>query len=133
MYIISHSPTQYTKVFENLTIDWPNLIHVTPSYKYSCFVQSNILILLLIIYIISTCILHLVQPPLDVLVVVSGNFTTLFLDVAYQQRDVRFTVFWCNKEDFRVIINHKICINIIFLIWIDIQWTIYETCLVFLN
>lgn len=56
--------------------------------------------------------LHLVLQSPDILVVVSGSLTIIFLDVA-QQEDVRFTVFWCEKEDFRVIINH---ISIIFLI-----------------
>lgn len=56
--------------------------------------------------------LHLVLQSPDILVVVSGSLTTVFLDIA-QQKDVRFTVFWCQKEDFRVIINHK---SIIFLI-----------------
>lgn len=50
--------------------------------------------------------LHLVLQSPDILVVVSGSLTTVFLDIA-QQKDVRFTVFWCQKEDFRVIINHK--------------------------
>lgn len=42
---------------------------------------------------------ELLQSP-DILVVVSGSLTTVFLDIA-QQKDVRFTVFWCQKEDFR--------------------------------